>query len=132
MDTIIDRIKEQRKKKGFSHENMAHELNISQAAYSKIEKNETRLTVDRLFEIANILEVSVSELLEGNASRTYNQHQHEFHDYSLGVGHQEVENQNIYQENKEILDKLLITKDEIISKQQEEIGFLRSLLKEKK
>jgi len=32
-------------------------LDISQVAYSKIEKNETKLTVERLFKIAEILEL---------------------------------------------------------------------------
>lgn len=126
MEDIIERIREQRKKKGFSHENMAHELKISQAAYSKIEKNETRLTVERLFEIADILEVPVTELLDKNS--TINYHQQEFYDNS--VGHQEV--QNLYQENKEILEKLFQTKDELIVKQQEEIEFLRKMLEERK
>lgn len=131
MEVIIDRIKEQRKKKGFSHENMANELNISQAAYSKIEKNETRLTVDRLFEIAEILEISVAELLDGNTSRTYNQHQHQFYDNSSGVGHQEIESQTIYQEDKDVMNKLLKSKDDLISQQQKEIEFLRKMLGEK-
>ena len=34
---------------------MAHELNTSSAAYRKIELNQTKLTVERLFQIAKIL-----------------------------------------------------------------------------
>lgn len=60
---VIDRIKQIRIEKGISHEAMAYNLGISQTAYTKIEKNETKLTVDRLFKIAEILEVKVEDLL---------------------------------------------------------------------
>ncbi len=52
MEKIINKIREIRKDRGYSHEYMAHLLDISQVAYSKIEKNETKLTVERLFKIA--------------------------------------------------------------------------------
>ena len=52
MENIIEKIKDIRKSKGYSHEYMAHKLEMSQPAYSKIEKNETVLSVDRLFKIA--------------------------------------------------------------------------------
>ncbi|TRX04174.1 helix-turn-helix domain-containing protein [Flavobacterium gawalongense] len=38
MEAVIEKIKDIRKQKGFSHEYMAHMLDISQVAYSKIEK----------------------------------------------------------------------------------------------
>ncbi|MEC5165808.1 DNA-binding XRE family transcriptional regulator [Flavobacterium sp. PL11] len=40
METIIDKIKTIKDKKGYSHEYMRHHLHISQVAYSKIEKND--------------------------------------------------------------------------------------------
>ncbi len=80
---------------------MAHELNMSQPAYSKIEKNETKLSVERLFEIANILETPVEKFLEINPNNVYNQ---DLKDNA--VGHQEV--QTIYQDNKEKSEKIEI------------------------
>uniref|UniRef100_UPI00404888C5 helix-turn-helix domain-containing protein n=1 Tax=Flavobacterium sp. TaxID=239 RepID=UPI00404888C5 len=56
MENVIEKIKDIRKEKGYSHEYMAHMLDISQVAYSKIEKQETKLSVERLFKIAEILE----------------------------------------------------------------------------
>ena len=55
MNEIIDRISRYRYNKGLSYENMAEELNISPSAYRKIEAKETKLTVERLFKIAEIL-----------------------------------------------------------------------------
>ena len=42
---------------------MAHDLHITPAAYRKIETGETKLTVERLFKIAEILDIKVSDLL---------------------------------------------------------------------
>ena len=39
MESIVEKIKDIRKRKGYSHEYMAHQLEMSQPAYSKIEKN---------------------------------------------------------------------------------------------
>lgn len=64
MEAVVERIKKYRILQGLSHENMAHELNISQAAYSKIEKMETKLSVERLLEIADILKHPLSDFFE--------------------------------------------------------------------
>ncbi len=58
MNNIGEKIRLKRLEKQLSQENMAFELEISQAAYSKIELGQTVLTVPRIFEIAEILEVS--------------------------------------------------------------------------
>jgi transcriptional regulator with XRE-family HTH domain len=78
---------------------MAHELNISQVAYSKIEKSETKLSLDRLFKIAEILETPVENLLEINPNTIYNQTNND-----NSVGHQEVG--QLYQDNKEKSEKI--------------------------
>lgn len=67
MKSLIEKIKAIRTKKGYSHEYMGHMLNISQVAYSKIEKGETKLSVDRLYKIAEILEVSIEVTFEENS-----------------------------------------------------------------
>lgn len=58
MNAIGEKIRLKRLEKRLSQENMAFELDISQAAYSKIELGQTDLTIRRIFEIAEILEVS--------------------------------------------------------------------------
>ncbi|BAU51939.1 helix-turn-helix domain-containing protein [Mucilaginibacter gotjawali] len=58
MDNIGEKIRLKRLEKRLSQENMAFDLDISQAAYSKIELGQTDLTVRRIFAIAEILEVS--------------------------------------------------------------------------
>jgi transcriptional regulator with XRE-family HTH domain len=73
MEMVVEKIRDIRKKKGYSHEYMAHLLDMSQPAYSKIENSETKLSVERLFKIAEILETPVETFLEINPNNIYNQ-----------------------------------------------------------
>lgn len=52
---VLQKIKELRKKKGFSQKYMAEKLNISVSGYGKIELGENVLSIDRFFEICKIL-----------------------------------------------------------------------------
>jgi len=109
IEQVISKIASVRIKSGYTLENMAHELNITPAAYRKIETGETKLTVERLFCIAEILKIPLSNLLEiGNDvfQQTNNEN-------STGCYQQKIE--NFYQENKEVYEKLLKSKDEQIS-----------------
>lgn len=101
MKTVIENIKKVRKEKGVSHEYLAHQLNISQAAYSKLERNDTKLTVERLYKISEVLETPLTDLLEVDTKTIYNQ---DLRDHS--VGHQVIE--NLYQENKEQSEKITL------------------------
>ena len=111
---ILSNIREIRKEKGISHEAMAVNLGISQAAYTKLENKETKLTVDRLYKIAEILDTKIEKLLDLNTNKIYQQ---EFKDQS--TNYQEI--QNLYQENKDVFERLIESKDE-------QIVFMKSLL----
>lgn len=60
---VLDNIKSIRKNKGLSQEYVASKLDLHVINYGKIENNKTALTIERLYKIAEILEVSVMELL---------------------------------------------------------------------
>lgn len=61
---VLDNIKRIRKAKGFSQEYVAKKLPIHTINYGKIENGGTGLTIERMYKIAEILGVSVSELLD--------------------------------------------------------------------
>lgn len=65
---VLDKIKTARKIKGLSQEEMGTQLNMDYSTYGKIENGFTKLTVDRLYEIASILQLNVSDLLPGKPS----------------------------------------------------------------
>ncbi len=116
-EAIIEKISQYRAKKGFTYENMAHDLNISAAAYRKIETGETKLSVERLAKIAEILETKITDLLGLEIKKIYRQ---EFKDNS----HNYQEIQNLHQENKEVFQKLIKAKDE-------QIALLKEMLQKK-
>ena len=60
-ESIEQRLKRIRKSKGFTQDNLAYELGITKGAYNKIEKGTTSVTIKRLKEIADILEVEIQD-----------------------------------------------------------------------
>lgn len=118
MEQIIAKIVQHRNRKGYTYENMADELELTPAAYRKIETGETKLTVERLFRISTILETPVNEILDFDK----NVHQ------QINYGNENIYQQKIehfYQENKEITDQLIKAKDQLIEQLQNEIVFLK-------
>lgn len=57
MEQIGERIRIQRVIKGYSQEYVANRLNMSQSAYSNMERGNTEISARRLCEIAELLEV---------------------------------------------------------------------------
>jgi len=107
-DIIAKNIKKHRELKGFSQEYMAHQLNVNQSTYAKMENSSTKITIDKLFSVAKLLEADVSEILDLKNQTIFNQ---TLKDNS--IGHQQVD--NLHQENKEVYQELLKAKDEQIA-----------------
>ncbi|QHS54601.1 helix-turn-helix transcriptional regulator [Mucilaginibacter sp. 14171R-50] len=60
---VATNIRNKREKLNYTQEYLAAKLGISQNAYSKIELGYTKITVERLFQIADILETDMAELI---------------------------------------------------------------------
>ena len=56
MNNISINIKKLREKKGFSQKFVAEKLGINQSTYGKLERDESSITLDRLYKIADVLE----------------------------------------------------------------------------
>lgn len=56
-------IRQKRESLKISQEAVAYILNMSQAAYSKIERNETKLKVEQVYKIAEYFGITIYELL---------------------------------------------------------------------
>lgn len=116
----VERIIEFRKEKGISLEAMAENMGISTAAYHKIERQETKFTLDRLYEISKIIDVSVAEILGIKVEKYVVQEVGEH-----GVGHQyNGDIKALYNENSELSKSY-------IHSLLEEIEFLKGLLEKK-
>jgi transcriptional regulator with XRE-family HTH domain len=60
---VAGNIRKVRAYRDYTQDYLAAKLNISQNAYSKIELGYSKITIDRLFEIAQILEVDPVALI---------------------------------------------------------------------
>ncbi|MFD0765750.1 helix-turn-helix domain-containing protein [Mucilaginibacter lutimaris] len=65
---VATNIRNKREELNYTQEYLAAKLSISQNAYSKIELGYTKITVERLFQIAEILDTDLIELI--NTSET--------------------------------------------------------------
>jgi transcriptional regulator with XRE-family HTH domain len=71
-DIIISNIKKFRELKNITREQIADELELSASGYSKIERGEIELSVTRLFQIANILDIEVSKIMNFDVTTIFN------------------------------------------------------------
>jgi transcriptional regulator with XRE-family HTH domain len=64
IETVAANIKNARLRRNYSQDYLAAKLHISQNAYSKVELGQTRVTVERLNIIAEVLQVRLSSLID--------------------------------------------------------------------
>ena len=111
------KIRQLRELKGFSQEYMAERLAISQRAYSKLERNETKADWNRISEIAGIFDMDPMDLISFDDNLIFNNctQSGKFNNF---VNH--------YPE------KLVEQYEKQIKRMEDEIVFLRDQLKKKK
>src|SRR5690606_4498531 len=107
MNKIGFNIRKIRESKGFSQDYMASVLNISQASYARLENEDTKVTVDRLYKIAEILDSNIIDFFDADRMVIQNQTNNEG-----AFGNEYVENLNVG--NKDVCEQLLKSKDEQI------------------
>lgn len=60
---ILSIVKKIRKEKGFSQEVIAEKLGITQRMYGRLENEESEVTLNQLFKIMEILDISLNDIL---------------------------------------------------------------------
>jgi transcriptional regulator with XRE-family HTH domain len=115
---IGKKIRTLRELKGYSQEYVAGKLDIAQNTYSKIETNQTKLNTDILEKIADVLEVSITDLLsEEPIVLNFN-----------GVNHGAQGKfdliEHFHSGQKELYEKIIASKDEEIARMQKTIDAL--------
>lgn len=112
------KIKHLRELRNFTQEFIAHSLGLSQRAYSSIENGKTQLTIERLKEITQILNVSIGDILDIESQTTYNNN---FNNHA-------AENKGSLIFKKDDIEELKNLYDRIIKGKDDEILFLRNQL----
>lgn len=134
MDTSMntklnDKIRTLREIKHWSQEQMAERLNMSKNGYAKVERGETRLTVDTLDKISQAFDMDMVELMsisDKGAICLFSENSNgtQYGNYYQG-------NENMIAENEKLQlvikhkDELLAQKDELINSLKREIELLR-------
>lgn len=67
---IGKRIKQVRKKKGLTQDQLSEKMGVSIAYLSKVETGKIHINLERLSQICNLLEVTEGEILNGVASHS--------------------------------------------------------------
>ena len=65
---IGGRIKEQRKKKGYTQEQLAEKLDVTVGYISQVERGATKISLDLLASVSGLLDCDPGELVSGSAA----------------------------------------------------------------
>jgi transcriptional regulator with XRE-family HTH domain len=113
--TIGAKIQVLRKAKGLNQADVADQLNISQSAYAKIEADVTKLGIERLQHICEILETDMAEILNNGEGRNIYYSNNKINTVNGFI-------ENYYNNMKEQYESQIATL-------KEEIAFLREMIK---
>lgn len=112
MNVIGQRIKKLREERGITQETMAHQLDVTQSNYGRLEKDDRRLNVVKLLKIVRILNVNISFIFNEVMSEL-----------------NEDENGLFNNANKEVYDILVESLRAEIQHLKDEITFLRVMVR---
>jgi transcriptional regulator with XRE-family HTH domain len=100
---------------------MAQELDITACAYHKSEMNETKLTIERLYKIAEISKIKAEDLFDIKADKIFNQQIDKD-----GIGYQATE--NVYADNKSYVEKIALLYEVLLKEKEEQIVLLKMVV----
>jgi transcriptional regulator with XRE-family HTH domain len=115
---ILENIRILREIKGYTQEYMGIKLGMTQEGYGKIEGGKSKLSMDLLIKISDVLEVEVIDLMQAGQNHYYHMHNNQVANATQIV-------ENLHTDNKEMTDKL-------IKRLEDEIAFLRRQIDKQK
>lgn len=122
MDTARYNIKKHREFKGLRQQDLADRLNMNVRSYQKLENGVTRMDLERLAQIAEVLETSMEDLLRQDGVFIHQEIKE-----ASGPGSGAAGTGNTYNNyvDKEVLNKLIASKENEIQMLKEENKFLK-------
>lgn len=121
---LHDKIRKIRELNEWSQEDMAEKLEMSKNGYAKIERGESKLNLERLQQIATVLNIDVQELIaeERGLVCLISENSH-----FVGNANYYAHSESILIENEKL--KLMVAhKDEILVQKEKEIQMLREMI----
>lgn len=126
VEKILEKITQKRSQKGYTYENMADDLGLTPSGYRKIEKGETKLSVEKMLQISTVLDIPINELLDIGE----NWIQNNSYNKDSSISAQKIE--HFYQENKEMLEKLIASYEARLKDKEEQIELLKTFISNSK
>ncbi|MGV8091053.1 MAG: helix-turn-helix domain-containing protein [Mangrovibacterium sp.] len=120
MDTARFNIRKHREYKGLRQQDLADRLNMNLRSYQNLESGATKLDLERLAQIAEVLETPIEDLLRQDGVFIH-QEIKEASGTGSGAGHI----YNNYGVDKDVLDKLIASKEGEIQMLKEENKYLK-------
>lgn len=122
--TTEEKIKSIRELKNFTQEFMADKLGITQAAYSKIESGQTKLTMNKIVDIATIFEMDVNDLMAYDTQKYFNSFNNvkESNIYSSVTKIEDETLKKLYEDKILLLEKLLFETEKQLDKYRKTYG----------
>lgn len=119
---IGERIRKVRELKGYKQDFVADRLKMTQANYSKLESEDADMSFSRLEQIAEALEVSVSEIVNFDKNSFFN---------NSVNGNVNSPNSPISINDLKLFEEIILAKDKVISSLETQIGLMTALYERK-
>ena len=122
MDTARFNIKKHRELKGLRQQDLADKLSMNLRSYQNLESGDTKLDLERLSQIAEVLETPIEDLLKQDGVFIHQEVKE-----ANGTGSGTAGTGNIYNNyvDKEVLDKLIASKESEIQVLKDENKYLK-------
>ena len=121
---IGNKIKNIRELKNLTQEYMAERLDISQSAYSKLEKGDIKVSQEKLSQIADILEVNPEDISSFDSQKYFNSFNNVkgSNNGSIIIGTDEELIKELYEDKILLLEKLLEKTEKELYKYKNKFG----------
>lgn len=99
MNMLSEQLRKRRMEKGLQAKEMAYALKIEPSTYSRIENGQTKMTVDIAKQIAEVLQIPMSELLDNKEGK-----------YQIKNGNNSplaIENSTVSLQNEKLINAIL-------------------------
>lgn len=124
MGAIHNKIKKLREQSGLTQQEIADKLHLHLKTWQKIENGITKLDVERLQQIAQIIGTTIEDLINVEDSVYIG----EIKDNDVGFNNSSVTINHKSEEEKNLYERLIAEKDKIIADKDREIIFFKELL----
>jgi transcriptional regulator with XRE-family HTH domain len=128
--TIGTRIRQARLNKGYSQQEVADRLTISQNKYHKIENNEVKVKAEDLLRIAQELDTDVNELLKDERNIFHIRHNNHSHSTNQSVNGAVMQSEVSLEEVRQLYEQIIEGKDELIRSKDTQLEFLGARITE--